>query len=470
MGDRGVRNFHEVTAINRERQVVAYRNLQTGESGELPYDRLILSPGASPVRPPIEGLEHAYTLRNIADMDRIKAAVQASGPAAVVIGAGFIGLEVAENLAEAGKQVTVVEAADQVLPPLDPEMAALVEAELRRHGVKLHTSAIAARVSEQAVTLKDGRELPADLVILAVGVRPEDALARGAGLDTHERGGILISETMQTSDPHIYAVGDATLSRDPLGRSAFVPLAWGANRQGRLVADHIAGRRIQFGGHPATAIAKVFDLAAASTGLSEKQLRAEGLPYAVIHTHGSSHAGYYPGAKRLSLKLVFDPETGRIYGAQAVGAESADKRIDVIATAIHAGLTAEALADLPLAYAPPFGSAKDPVNMLGYIAENMQQGDVETVQWHEVGTEPTMPVIDVRNPDEFARGALPGAVNIPLPELRERLDEVRGLGAAPVVYCQVGQRGYNAARLLSGHGISARNLDGGYTTWASMHA
>jgi NADPH-dependent 2,4-dienoyl-CoA reductase/sulfur reductase-like enzyme/rhodanese-related sulfurtransferase len=403
-------------------------------------------------------------LRSVTDLDRLKAAVAERGPNVVVVGAGFIGVEVAENLVEAGKQVAVVEAAPQVLPPLDAEMAAEVAAELRRHGVNLHLGVGVQSIQPDSITLADGRVLPADLVVLAVGVRPEDGLARAAGLAVHERGGILISDTLQTSDPDIYAVGDAALVQDALGQSAFVALAWGANRQGRLAADHIKGMPARFGGHPATAIAKVFDLTVATTGLSERQLRNQGIDPMVVHTHPGSHAGYYPGAETMHLKLLFDGVSGLIYGAQAVGGAGTDKRIDVLATALHAGLTAPDLADLPLAYAPMYSSAKDPVNMLGYIAENVMDGITRTAQWHEVaGTDRTL--LDVRERDEFALGAVPGAINVPLPELRDRMGELDG---GPVlVYCKVGMRGHTATRLLEGAGIDAVNLDGGYLTWLS---
>jgi len=459
-----VQTHREVMAINRADHTLTVRDLITGADAELPYDKLILSPGAAAVRPPLPGVELAYVLRSVTDLDRLKAAIAERGPNVVVIGAGFIGVEVAENLREAGKRVTVIEAAPQVLPPLDPEMAAPVAAELRAHGVDLHLGVSVQAIAADSITLADGSVLAADVVVLAVGVKPEDGLARAAGLDVHERGGILVGSTLQTNDPDIYAVGDAALVKDPLGRDAFVALAWGANRQGRLAADHITGLPVHFGAHPATAIAKVFSLAVASTGLSERQLRQHGIDPVVIHTHPGSHAGYYPGAETIHLKLLFDRETGRIYGAQAVGGAGTDKRIDVLATAMHAGLTAPDLADLPLAYAPPFGSAKDPVNMLGYIAQNLLDGVSHTVQWYEVaGTDRT--IVDVREPHEFAGGALPGAVNIPLPTLRDHVDEL--VGQKVLVNCQVGMRGHTAARVLLDAGIDTVNLDGGYLTWVA---
>lgn len=457
-----VRNFTEVTAIDRQGKSISLRDVRDGTESTLSYDKLILSPGASAVKPPLPGVELAFPLRNIPDMDRLKEAVQSRGPRAVVIGAGFIGIEVAENLKEAGKDVTVVEAAPQVLPPLDPEMAILAQQELEKHGVKVITGMGFTAITERSVKLADGTLLPTDLVVLAVGVRPEDGLARDAGLDVAERGGILVNEQLQTSDPDIYAVGDASLVKDALGNTSFVPLAWGANRQGRLVADHLIGKEIKFGGHPATAIAKVFGLTAASTGLNEKQLRALGLTPAVIHTHPGSHAGYYPGAEQMHLKLVFDAENGRIYGAQAVGGTGTDKRLDVIATALHAGLTADELADLPLAYSPPYSSAKDPVNMLGYVAQNVMDGVTRIAQWNEVQATDRL-ILDVREPTEFARGNIPGAVNIPLNALRQRLPELQGRKV--LVHCQVGQRGHTAARLLTELGVDAVNLGGGYLTW-----
>lgn len=457
-----VRNFTEVTNINRAEKTVSVRNVQTGQENTLPYHKLILSPGAYAVKPPLPGVELAFPLRNIPDMDRLKEAAKTRGPNAVVIGAGFIGIEVAENLQEAGKVVTLVEAMPQVLPPLDPEMAILAQQELEQHSVKVMTGVGFTAITENSVKLADGTLLPADLVVLAVGVRPEDGLAREAGLEVAPRGGILVNEQLQTSDPDIYAVGDAALVKDALGNTSFVPLAWGANRQGRLVADHLMGKEIKFGGHPATAIAKIFNLTAASTGLSEKQVRALGLTPAVVHTHPGSHASYYPGAEQIHLKLVFDAATGQIYGAQAVGGRGTDKRLDVIATALHADLSADELADLPLAYAPPYSSAKDPVNMLGYVAQNLMDGLTNTVQWHEVsGTERL--IVDVREPGEFVRGNIPGAMNIPLSELRGSLDKLQGHKL--LVHCQVGQRGHTAARLLTELGLDAVNLDGGYLTW-----
>ena len=383
-----------------------------------------------------------------------------------MIGGGFIGVEIAENLTHRSIPTTVVEATSQVLAPLDPEMAQLVADELRRHGVGLHLNDAVATITERTVQLASGAELDADLVVVAIGVRPDVALAREAGLAIGELGGIAVDGFNRTSDPAIYAIGDAAEKTDALdGEASLVPLANIANRQGRVVADHIAGRRVRPVTTIGTAIVKVFDLTIAATGWNEKRLVAKGRPHLAIHTHPASHAGYYPGAAKMALKLLVDPETGIILGAQGVGTEGVDKRIDVIATAMRGGLTAPELADLELAYAPPFSSAKDPVNMLGYIAENLLTGLVESVHWHEVQdhAEQGYLLVDVRTAGEFARGSLPGAINVPVDELRERLDE---LGEKyVVVICQVGQRGHVATRLLRDFGFNAKNLSGGYQTW-----
>ena len=461
-----VRVGTEVTAIDRDRRVVTVSG-PDGEA-ELPYDALVLSPGARPVRPPIPGIERALSLRDIEDTDAMVAAVAGDVRTAVVIGGGFIGVEVAENLRHKGMDVTVVEAADQVMAPLDPEMAAFVHARIREHGVDLRLGAGVEAIGERDVTLADGSVVPADVVVASIGVRPDSTLAADAGLEVDERGGIVVDERMRTSDPAIYAVGDAVTKRDALdGSAVMVPLANTANRQGRMVADVILGR--DAGDRPVlgTAIVGIFGLQVATTGWNAKRLTAAGRPFRQIHTHPVSHAGYYPGAAGLHLKLLVDPETDEILGAQALGEDGADKRIDVIATAITGGLTASRLADLELAYAPAFGSAKDPVNMLGYVASNLREGMVETVQWDEVAERVAAGAVllDTRTPGEVARGAIPGAVNIPVDDLRERLDEVP---EGPVVaYCAVGVRGYLAARILTQAGREVANLDGGYTTWAA---
>ncbi len=404
-------------------------------------------------------------------MDARLGAVEADGDeprdrTAVVMGGGFIGLEVAENLTHRGWAVTVVELADQVLAPLDPELAALVALRLEDHGVRIEVGVSVTAVRAHEADLSDGRTLPAELVVASIGVRPDSQLARAAGLEVDGRGGIVVDERQRTSDPAVYAVGDAVAKRELVGGGpALTPLAGPANRQGRLVADVIAGRDVAFGAVQGTAIVGLFGLQAATTGWNEKRARAEGRAIRAIHTHPADHAGYYPGAKGMSLKLVVDAETDAILGAQGVGEAGVDKRIDVIATAMRGGLTASELADLELTYAPQFGSAKDPVNMLGMIAENLRDGLTETVQWHEVGDAVASGVqlIDVRTAGEYARGQIPGAVNIPVDELRDRLDEVAD---DAIVHCQVGLRGYLAQRILAQHGKHVRNLDGGYRTWA----
>ena len=463
-----VRVRHEVLSIDRAARTVRVRDLDSGSEHDEPWDRLVLAPGARPFVPPAPGMERALTLRSVEDMDQLVSAV-ADGPrSAAVLGGGFIGLEAAENLRRRGLEVTVVELDDQVLPPLDPELAALVAEELRANGVSVELRAETAKVLPKALELADGRSIKAGLVVVAIGVRPETDLARAAGLDIGPRGGIAVDAAQRTSDPEIFAVGDAAEKRDALsGEPSLVPLANLANRHGRLVADVIAGRPVRSAPATGTAVVQVFHLTAAVTGWNEKRLRAAGRPYQAIHLHPQAHAGYYPGARNMALKLLVHPGDARILGAQAVGAEGVDKRIDVIATAIAGGLTAPELADLELAYAPPYGSAKDPVNMAGYIADNLTTGTVRTVQWHELANRQAAgaTLVDVRTAAEHARGSIPGSINVPLDELRERLSELPT--GELVVYCQVGQRAHNATRLLTQSGRSVANLDGGYATWAA---
>lgn len=462
-----VRVRSEAVSIDREGQTVLIRSLDTGTEYRLGYDQLVLSPGAAPIVPPLPGIERGLPLRSVPDADRINALIADGQPrTAVVVGGGFIGVEAAENLRERGLAVTIVELLDQVLAPLDPEMVTPVHEELRAHGIDLVLGSGLAKVLPEAVEVSDGRIIPADLVILAIGVRPEVALARDTGLALGPRGGISVDESMRTSDPAIFAVGDAVEKPDQIGAApGLIPLANTANRQGRLVADAIVGRTVRLGGRIGTAIVQVFGLTAAVVGWNEKRLRAAGRPYQAIHTHPGHHAGYYPGAKAMALKVLFDPETGAILGAQVVGREGIDKRIDVIATAMRGRLTVEDLADLELAYAPPYGSAKDPVNMIGYIAENLRTGTTRTVQWHEL---PALvaagaSILDVRTPEEFAEGSIPGAINIPVDELRQRLGEVPD--GDIIINCQVGQRAHTATMLLTGMGRRVANLDGGYLTW-----
>ncbi len=466
-----VRVANEVVGIDPAAQTVEIRELATGRTYTEKYDELILSPGARPVRPPIPGIERALTLRDIEDTDRMIDALAHGVSTATIIGGGFIGLELTENLVKRGLKVTLIEATDQVMGPLDPEMVEPVQRRIRKHGVNLVLGRSVVEIGSDTVTLDDGTSVPADIVVASIGVRPESTLAVAAGLEVGAGGGIVVDDHMRTSVPHIFAVGDAVVKHDADDDSdVLVPLANTANRQGRLVADVIAGHRDADRPVRATAIVGVFGLMAATTGWNEKRLRRSGRPYRAIHTHPGSHAGYYPGAHTMSLKLLVDPDTDVILGAQGVGADGVDKRIDVIATAMAGGITASELAELELAYAPQFGSAKDPINMLGFIAENLREGLLCTVQWSELAdvVAAGATVVDVRTPEEFAKGAIPGSVNFPIDELRERHSD---LPAGPlVVTCAVGQRGNTATRLLAQLGHEVSNLDGGYRTWSDSPA
>jgi len=466
-----VRVKNEVLRINPGAKSVAVKNLHSNESYELSYDKLILSPGATPIIPPIEGVERAMTLRTVEDTKKIFEAVSQKPSTAVVIGGGFIGVEVAENLVHRGIKTSLIEATNQVLAPLDPEMALLVAQEMRKNAVDLRLGVSATRISQNSVTLSDGQVVSAEIVILAIGVSPDSSLAKAAGLSIGVRGGISVDENNLTSDKNIYALGDAAEKRDALDESAtLVPLANIANRHGRVIADHINGRETRHVDTIGTAIVKVFDLAVATTGWNEKRLKAANIEHLTIHTHPGSHAGYYPGAETLSLKLLINPKTAEIYGAQGIGKDGVDKRIDVIATAIRGGITAPELADLELAYAPPFGSAKDPVNMLGYIAENVVSGLVKTAQWHEIDQYRSQgyTLLDVRTPGECARGMIPGFINIPVDEIRDRHSEIGNKKI--LVTCQVGQRAHTATMLLKNLGYEPVNLDGGYHLWSNSPA
>jgi NADPH-dependent 2,4-dienoyl-CoA reductase/sulfur reductase-like enzyme/rhodanese-related sulfurtransferase len=455
-----VRVNTRATAIDRKAKTVA---TDTGET--IPYDHLVLSPGATPVIPPIPGIERALHLRTVEDVDQVNAALTPDMKSVAIIGGGFIGLEMAENLRHRGLGVTVVERAPQIMAPLDEEMAAIVEKHLTDHDVRVLTDVDTANITGDSLELADGRVIPADLVIASIGVRPASDLAAEAGLEVGERGGIRVDDQQRTSDPAIFAVGDAAEKADAVsGENTLVPLAQTANRHGRLVADIITGRDVRRTPTLGTAIVGLFGLAAASVGWNERRARAAGKNLRVIHVHPADHAGYYPGAETLHLKLVVNADTDVILGAQGVGLAGVDKRIDVIATAMRGGLTATDLADLELAYAPQFGSAKDPVNFLGYVNDNMVAGE-RTVQWHELeeAVADGWALIDVRTPEEFAAGTIPGAVNIPVDEMRERAEELRGNRA--LVFCRVGLRGHVAVTLLENLGIAAANLDGGFMTW-----
>jgi NADPH-dependent 2,4-dienoyl-CoA reductase/sulfur reductase-like enzyme/rhodanese-related sulfurtransferase len=466
-----VRVLTEALSIDPVKKEVQVQSLESGNKYSLAYDKLVLSPGASPIVPPIPGVERALTLRTVEDVERIVVQVMAKPQSAVVIGGGFIGVEIAENLIHKGITTSVIEASDQVLAPLDPEMATLVAKEMRLQKVDLRLGVSVSAINPKTVTLSDGTELPAELVILAIGVRPDISLAKNAGLETGTRNGIKVDEFNRTSNKDIYAIGDVAEKTDALdGEATLVPLANIANRHGRVVADHINGRAVRPVKTIGTAIVKVFDLMIATTGWNEKRLKVSGRSYTSIHSHPNSHAGYYPDAKQMTLKLIFDPTTGEILGAQGVGIEGVDKRIDVIATAIRGDITAPELADLELAYAPPFGSAKDPVNMLGYMAENVISGLIETAQWNQIeefrskGYE----LIDVRTEAEFDRGTIPGAISMPVDSIRERKSEITNKNL--LVTCQVGQRGHTASLLLKELGFNAVNLDGGYLLWSNSPA
>jgi CoA-disulfide reductase len=480
MSDRfnlDIRVLSEVTSINSENNTVTIKNLQTGEVYEESYDKLLLSPGARPIVPPIPGLNESkslFTLRNIPDTDKIKDYVDTKNPKkAVVIGGGFIGIEMAENLVDRGIEVTIIEMANQIMAPIDYEMASILHSHLKQKGVKLILENGVKSFSNQGkkVELSDGTEIDTDMIILSIGVRPENELAKTAGLELGERGGIIVNEYLQTSNEDIFAVGDAVEVVDYIsGTKAMIPLAGPANRQGRIAANNIMGKKEKYQGTLGTSIAKVFDLTVAATGNNEKTLKRLGTKYEVVHIHPSSHASYYPGAAPIALKVIFDKETGKIYGAQAVGADGADKRIDVIATAIKGGLTVEDLTNLELSYAPPYSSAKDPVNFAGYVATNMMEGEVEQVQWHEIDqiVADGGLLIDVRDPKERESGFIEGSINIPLNSLRNRLEE---LPKDQTIYvsCQVGLRGYVASRILKNNGYHVKNVDGGWKTYSSVY-
>ena len=466
-----VRVDTEALRIDTQAKQVDVVNRANGREYSLSYDYLVFSPGAAAIRPNLPGIERSLSLRNVEDVKRLFSVVASKPKRAVVIGGGFIGVEMAENLHRRGIQTSIVEAQDQVLMPLDPEMVTFVHDEIRKHGVRLHLGSALESISPTSVSLVNQTEIEAELVIMAIGVRPEVTLAKAAGLVIGDRGGVKVDQFNRTSDPSIYAVGDAVEKIDSIdGHGALVPLANIANRHGRVIADHIAGKKIRPVEAQGTAIVKVFDLTVATSGWNEKRLKAAGRDFMVVHNHPASHAGYYPGAQGMSLKLLIDPTSHKILGVQGVGRDGVDKRIDVIATAMKGGITAPELADLELAYAPPFGSAKDPVNMLGYISENVLDGLTPTVQWSQVEERVSQgySIVDVRTTDEVDRGTLPGAINIPIDEIRERRSELP-LGKI-LVTCQVGQRGHAATRLLRELGYEAVNLDGGYMTWSNSPA
>lgn len=471
--DLDVRPEHEVLKIDPIEHTALVRHGE--ETFTERYDKLILSPGAKPFIPPIEGIttaEHVYSLRNVPDLDQLMSGITDETKEAVVIGAGFIGLEMAENLHKRGIKVTLVEQAPHVLPPLDEEMAAYIKKELEKQGVTILTSdsAVAFLEKGRLIELASGKQLNTDLTLLSVGVVPASDLAKDAGVQLGMRGGILVDENYQTSQADIYAVGDAIIVKNQItGADALISLASPANRQGRQVADVLSGLQRKNQGSIGTAIVRVFDQTAASTGLSERQAKLAGFATKVVHVTGKDHAGYFPGATDITLKLIFDAETGVIYGAQGIGQKGVDKRIDSLATAIKGKLTVFDLPELEFTYAPPFGSAKDPINMLGYVAMNQLEGISESIQWYELASEVKngAVLLDVRNPSEFANGRFPHALEIPLDELREKietLDKTKDY----IVSCHSGLRSYIAERMLKQARLHVKNLDGAFALYQTV--
>lgn len=472
-----VRVRHEVSGINRTRKSVQVLELDTGRSYEEEYGKLVIAPGAEAVKPAITGIEHPriLTLRNIGDMDRIKALVDGGAKHAVIIGGGYIGVEMAENLRMRGLHVDLVEMTPQIIPPLDPEMVRFIEAHMRDQGVTLHLGTAASAFHDSGkqvvVELTSGTSLAADLVILSVGVRPDVKLARDAGLEIGARGGIAVDSHLCTSDPDIYAAGDAVEVTDLVTwATSLIPLAGPANRQGRIVGDNLAGRPSTYSATQGSAIVKVFDMTAGGTGASEKALVKAGRKFLKIYLHPTGHAGYYPGSSPMHMKLLFDPDAGTVLGAQIVGFDGVDKRLDVLATVLRAGMTVYDLEALELTYAPPYGSAKDPVNMAGFIAANCLKGDLAL--WYAEdypGCTAGAMMVDVRSPQEFESWHIPGAVNIPLGKLREQADRLP-CDKPVLVYCKVGFRSYLAYRILKQRGFDRVSmLSGGALTFRSVH-
>ena len=470
--------LHEVTAIHPDRKTVSVTNLQTGERFEESYDKLLLSPGAKPTQPRFPGADsdRLFTLRTVEDTLRIRAYIDEHHPrSAVLAGGGFIGLELAENLRELGMDVTIVQKPMHLMTPFDADMAALIHGEMRQHGVKLalgHTvEGFAQRDGGMDVLLQDAAPLHADMVILAIGVTPDTGLAKDAGLELGVRGSIAVSDRMETSVPDIYAVGDAVQVRHFVtGQDALIALAGPANKQGRIAADNICGGDSRYTGSQGSSVLKVFDMTAALTGLNETQAAAAGLDADAVILSPMSHAGYYPGGKVMTMKVVFEKETYRLLGAQIVGYEGVDKRIDVLATAIRAGLKATELKDLDLAYAPPYSSAKDPVNMAGFMVDNIARGLLR--QWHladadSLPRDGSVTLLDTRTPGEYSAGHIEGFINIPVDDLRERLHELDRTKPVYVI-CQSGLRSYIACRILAGHGFDCYNFSGGYRFYAAV--
>jgi len=462
---------HEVTAIHPDKKTVSVKNLETSEEFEESYDKLLLSPGAKPVWPDLSGMDSdkLFTLRTVEDTFRIKDFVDQNKPkSAVMVGGGFIGLEVAENLRELGIDVTIVQRPKQLMNPFDADMASFIHAEMRKHGVKLalgySVEGFAERDGGLDVLLKDQPSIHADMVVLAIGVTPESTLARDAGLALGMKGSVLVNDRMETSAPDIYAVGDAVQVRHYVtGEDALIALAGPANKQGRIAADNICGGDSRYLGSQGSSVIKVFDMTAATTGINETNARKAGLDVDTVILSPMSHAGYYPGGKPMTMKVVFEKETYRLLGAQIVGYDGVDKRIDVLATAIHAGMNATDLKDLDLAYAPPYSSAKDPVNMAGFMIDNISKG---LKQWHlddaaKLPMDGSVTLLDTRTVGEYSRGHIDGFKNIPVDELRERIGEIEA-GKPVYVICQSGLRSYIATRILEGYGFEAYNFAGGF--------
>jgi len=471
-----VRNLSEVIEIDKNNKKVKVKNHKNGQVYEETYDKLILSPGAMPKIPDIKGIkscENLFTLRNIADTDKIKNYVDINKPQkALVIGGGFIGLEMVENLHKRGVEVTLIHSRDQVMKPVDYEIASVLHTHLIEKGVKLILKDKPEKIEDKGkrVVLKSGKEIETDMIILSIGVTPESKIAKEAGIEVNEKGAIVVNSKMKTSNEDIYAVGDAIQVIDFVNKKpTMIPLAWPANRQGRLVADILSGKDVEYKGTLGSLVAKVFDLTVAATGNNEKTLRDLDIPYEAIHIHPASHAGYYPGATQISFKMLFDPNTGEILGAQGVGKDGIDKRIDLIANSIKAGFTVYDLQDTEVCYAPPYNSAKDPVNMLGYCGANIMENIVKNTQWYEIEdlVKNEEYILDVREEYEVSNGSIKNVVNIPLGQLRDRLNEIPK-DRKIYVCCQVGLRGYIACTILNQYGYNTSNIDGGYKTYSSI--
>lgn len=471
-----IRNFSEVIKIDRDKKRVTVKNHKTNEFYEETYDSLVLSPGASPLKPPIPGINdcnNLFTLRNIPDTDKIKFFIDENKPKhATVVGGGFIGLEILENLHDLGLELTLVEASDQVMAPLDMEMASIIHEHLVDKGVEviLKDGVNEFKNDGQKIVLKSGKEINTDMIIFSIGVKAETDIAKECGIKLNQRGAIVVDKHMKTSDENIYALGDAVEIIDFVNKKpTMIPLAWPANRQGRIVADNICGKKSEYKGSLGSSVAKIFDYTVATTGNNEKILKKLGINYEVIHIHPSSNASYYPGSFPISYKMTFDPKDGKIFGAQGVGISGVEKRIDIIATAIKGNFTIYDLQDVEVCYAPPYNSAKDPVNMLGYYAENIIENKVNTIQWNEVDKldKKNSIILDVREEVELATGIIENSINIPLPVLRDRLNEIPK-DKKVYVTCQVGLRGYIGCRILSQNGFDCANIDGGIKTYLAV--